>query len=185
LTSQYYRNRYRIDSTRLRNWNYNWNGQYFLTIVTQHRECNLGKIRNEEIILSDFGKIVDKEWLESFEIRKELFLDEYIIMPNHLHAIVILRNSKSKYNKKDINEQLTREAESISSFIGGFKASVTTEIDNYIDNNALKISKYNRHNHFFLPRFYDRIIRNRKSYWAAKKYIRNNPKNWSNDIFNK
>jgi REP element-mobilizing transposase RayT len=71
-------------------WDYSGNGIYFITFVTQHRDYILGNIRDGKMILSDFGKIVDEEWHKSFQIRKELFLDEYIIMPNHLHAIVVL-----------------------------------------------------------------------------------------------
>lgn len=99
-----YRNRYRIYSTRLPNWDYSANALYFLTIVTQGRVCNLGEIiesNNEHHIeLSEFGKIVEQEWVKSFEIRKELILHESIIMPNHIHAIVEI------YNKNQVNKGL-------------------------------------------------------------------------------
>ncbi len=89
-----FKNKYRIESNRMPEWDYSGNGIYFLTIVTQNRVCNLGKIvethGRASIELSDFGKIVDTEFLKSFEIRNELFLDEFIIMPNHLHCIVII-----------------------------------------------------------------------------------------------
>ena len=80
--------RYRTKSNRKPNWDYSGNGIYFLTIVTQNRVCNLGEIHINSngrayMQLSDFGKIVDIEFLKSFEIRDELFLDEYRIMPNH------------------------------------------------------------------------------------------------------
>jgi REP element-mobilizing transposase RayT len=81
-------------------WDYSDNGLYFITIVTQNRECNLGNIVEKNghvcVQLSDFGKIVRDEWLKSFEIRNELFRDEYIIMPNHLHAILVLNNHPNK-----------------------------------------------------------------------------------------
>ena len=89
--SNKYKNKYRIESNRLRGWDYAGNGKYFITIVTNNRINWFGKIEDSNIILSDFGKIVNHEWLKSFEIRNELFLDEYIIMPNHLHAIVTLK----------------------------------------------------------------------------------------------
>ena len=88
-----FQNKYRIPSNRMPQWDYSGNGIYFITIVTQNRECNLGRINNGKMIFSDFGKIVDDEWLKSFEMRDELFLDEYIIMPNHLHAIVLLKKT--------------------------------------------------------------------------------------------
>ncbi len=74
-------------------WDYSGDGIYFITMVTQNRECILGEIVNGHISLSEMGKIVDNEWLKSFDIRDELYLDEYIIMPNHLHAIIILVNN--------------------------------------------------------------------------------------------
>ncbi|MGM0567302.1 MAG: hypothetical protein ACQESX_11130, partial [Bacteroidota bacterium] len=83
-----YQNKYRVASHRMPEWDYSGNGVYFITLVTQNRECNMGVIENNKMNLSGFGKIVEGEWLKSFEIRHELYLDEYIIMPNHLHAIV-------------------------------------------------------------------------------------------------
>lgn len=87
-----FRNKYRISSNRMPRWDYSGNGIYFITLVTQHRECNLGQIINHEMVLSGFGEIVNAEWNKSFEIRTELFCDEYIIMPNHLHGIVVINN---------------------------------------------------------------------------------------------
>lgn len=87
-----FKNKYRIESNRLKGWNYANNGLYFITIVTQNRECNLGHIENNEMIKSKFGEIVNDEWYKSFEMRNELFLHEYVLMPNHIHAIVELIN---------------------------------------------------------------------------------------------
>lgn len=74
-------------------WDDAGNGSYFLTFVTKNRVCNLCGIVNGEVVLSDFGKIVNEEWLKSFEIRKELTCDVYVIMPNHIHAIVDLKKT--------------------------------------------------------------------------------------------
>lgn len=90
-----FQNKYRIQSHRMPRWDYSDNGIYFVTIVTQNRVCNLGNIHNGKMILSDFGEIVNNIWLKSFEIRQELFCDEYIIMPNHLHAIITLYNPEN------------------------------------------------------------------------------------------
>lgn len=196
-----FQNKYRIKSHRKPSWDYNANGLYFITIVTQNRECILGKIVNNETQLSHFGEIVKIEWLKSFEIRNELFLDEYIIMPNHLHAIVIIDNVDSpvdspvdshgraylqsptdNYSNLGIAYRLPK---SISSFIAGFKSAVNSKIDDYIDKHHLDIPKYNRNNHFFQPNYHDRIIRNDAEYRRIKNYIINNPINWSGDKFNK
>ena len=205
-------------------------------MVTQHRECNLDEIVNGRMILSDFGKIVENEWFKSFEIRSELILDEFIIMPNHIHAIVEIKTDEksvdlegksvktvgnpvdthgrayqpeskpnkpeskpnkpeSKPNKPEskpnipeepkkikLNQDLPiRLPKSISSFIAGFKSAVNSKIDDYIDENQLKIPKYNRNNHFFQPNYHDHVIRNHFAYCRIKKYIQKNPENWKSE----
>ena len=204
---QRFKNKYRVESHRMPGWDYSGNGYYFITLVTQNRECNLGEIINEKMILSDFGKIVDTEWEKSFEIRNELFCDEYIIMPNHLHAIVIIKKSKNDDDLNIIhgmnntngshdsnvethgraslqNQPFYRKPKSLSSFIGGFKSIVNTKIDNFIDDNNLDIPKYNRNHHFFQQNYYDHIIRDENEYNRISQYIINNPIKWRNDNLN-
>ena len=176
-------------------WDYSGNGMYFITIVIQNREFILGEIiktdDHSSVKLSDFGKIVDDEWNKSFEIRDELICDEYIIMPNHIHAIVELNSPVEAHGPHvdahgrahllhgDLGEsKLYRLPKSISSFIGGYKSAVNSKIDDYIDENKLDIPKYNRNNHFFQPNYHDRVIRNDNEYQRIKKYIIDNPKNW-------
>ena len=155
-------------------WDYSGNGMYFITLVTQNRECNLGQVvvtqGRVSMQYSDFGKIVRDEWIKSFEMRNELFLDEYIIMPNHLHAIIILNNPNDKRIldsrgihrgiHREINHEnghgfipsgFIRKPRSISSFIAGFKSAINSKIDDFIDEHNLDNPKYNRNNHFFQP----------------------------------
>ena len=193
-------------------WDYSGKGVYFITIVTQNRECVLGEIIDGKMYLSDFGNIVKDELEKSFDIRKELTLDEYVIMPNHIHMIVILKNRlihvgthgraslqdngraflqgtgtgraslrESTINRKSKSPMPQRKPRSISSFVAEFKSGVTNAIDNFIDENNLKIPKYNRDNHFFQPNYNDHIIRDKKEYFKIKNYIFSNPKNWNED----
>ena len=94
-----YYGQYRIESNRMPGWDYSRNGYYFVTPVIKNMRRILGKVKDGEMILSDFGKIVNEEWYNSFEIRKELFLDEFIIMPNHLHAIIIIKHPENAQEK--------------------------------------------------------------------------------------
>ena len=189
-------------------WDYSGNGVYFLTIITQNRVCNLGKIvkthGHASVELSDFGEIVKMEFLKSFKIRDELFLDKYIIMPNHLHTIIVLNKPEigigsdglpgscvethGRASLQSIEpsepQKLIRLPKSISSFMAGFKSAVNTKIDDYIDDHHLDNPKYNRDNHFFQPNYHDHIIRNNTEYERIKNYIINNPANWENDNFN-
>lgn len=89
-----FRDKYRIPSNRLRGWDYASSGHYYITIVTAGRNRLFGQIKNGEMILNDLGQIVYDEFFKSFELREELFLGEFVLMPDHLHAIVILDKSK-------------------------------------------------------------------------------------------
>lgn len=200
-----FRNKYRIESNRMPGWDYSGSGYYFVTIVTQNRVCNLGKIKDSKMILSDFGKIIETEWYKSFKIRNELFLDEFIIMPNHIHAIIVLEKPidemidgtdgthvethgraslQSTTVQPTEQSKFIRKPKSISSFIAGYKSAINSKIDDYIDDNNLDIPKYNRNNHFFQQNYNDHIIRNNTEYHKIKIYIINNPSNWKNDKFN-
>ncbi|NQU31778.1 MAG: transposase [Bacteroidetes bacterium] len=195
-----FKGKYRIESNRLQNWDYSGNGHYFITIVTENRDCIFGEIENNKLIPSDFGIIADIEWLASFDIRKELLLDEYILMPNHLHAIIIIKKPASvvqTYGRPSrrgsdhpdqletgldkSNPKLYRKPKSISSFLAGYKSSVNTKIDDFIDQNKLDLEKYNKYNKLWQSNYHDHIIRNMEEYWRIKKYIQNNPKNWKLD----
>lgn len=85
-----FHNKYRVESHRKPNWDYSAATHYFITFCCQNQKHYLGKIENHKMILSHFGKIIEKDWHESFSLRKELILDEFILMPNHLHAIIII-----------------------------------------------------------------------------------------------
>ncbi|MBK8807490.1 MAG: hypothetical protein IPO21_12950 [Bacteroidales bacterium] len=91
---QKFRNKYRIESHRHLNWNYSTDGYYFITIVTSNRDYVFGTIKSGKMILSDYGIIAQNEWIKSFQMRSELFSDEFIIMPNHIHAIVIIDSNR-------------------------------------------------------------------------------------------
>jgi len=175
-------------------WDYSGHGYYFITLMVKSRECNLGKIvktsDSASVILSDFGKIMDAEWIKSFQIRNELIMDTYIIMPNHLHAIVIIDDlhveahdgtSLPSSISQSKNQQFLRKRKSISSCISSFKSAINSKIDDYIDENNLNIPKYNRKNHFFEPNYYDHITRDEIEYNYITQYIINNPIQWEMD----
>ena len=88
-----FRDRYRIESTRLPGWDYASDGVYFVSICTRDRECFLGAVVDGEMVLSAVGLIVAEEWLKTAQIRKNVSLDEWVVMPNHLHGIIYIHNS--------------------------------------------------------------------------------------------
>jgi len=90
-------------SLRLKGYDYSKKGLYFITIVTQDRARIFGEIKAGEMILNKLGKIAEEEWIKSIEIRNNITLHEYIIMPNHMHGIIQINFKKEnlKENQKE------------------------------------------------------------------------------------
>ena len=194
---QKFRNKYRIPSTRLQKWDYGWNAPYFVTICTANRECWFGEIRNGKMDLSEIGEIMVNEWLKTPVVRPDmnLILDEFVIMPNHVHGIIIIgkngynnQESKCHDNRRDAmhgvstakhkpnpdpnpKNQFGPQMKNLPSIIRGFKSAVTIY--------ARKIDI----DFAWQPRYYEHIIRDEKSYTLIRNYIRENPKNWFDDDF--
>jgi putative transposase len=85
-----FKSKYRIESTRLRHWNYGTPGFYFLTICTRGREHFFGEIQNDEMLLNEIGKIADDCWSQIPNHFKNAELGDFMIMPNHVHGIIIV-----------------------------------------------------------------------------------------------
>ena len=90
--NQLYKNKYRIPSARREAYDYSQNGFYFITICTQNRELFFGNIIDNKMILSEIGKIAEQEWINTDKIRNNVILHEFVIMPNHIHGIIQIKN---------------------------------------------------------------------------------------------
>ena len=167
-----YQNQYRIPSARASWWDYASEAAYFITICTHERECFLGNVINDEMILSEIGTIVYQEWLNTFVIRPDMNIQpgEFVVMPNHFHAIVII--GENEYNHQiEPNNTFSPQLKNLASVVRGFKSAVT---------------HHARSVHFafaWQTRFHDRIIRNQKEYQRIAEYIVNNPSRWTDDQF--
>lgn len=148
-----FRNKYRIASARLQNWDYRWNAPYFITICTQNRENYFGEIVNDKMILSNQGILADVFWYEIKNHSLHVVLDRFTVMPNHIHGILILNgndycndNDDSRGNGGTVETRyaLSRPSQppsqpktigqtrfqnqgknSVSSIIGSYKSAVT------------------------------------------------------------
>ncbi len=168
-------------SIRLKGYDYSRPGMYFVTLCTQNRECLFGEIVNSEMQLNEFGKIVDEEWRRSPEIRNEIELDEYSVMPNHVHGIITIIGSTNvgAFGERPLNVDPNPprlKPKSLGSLITGFESSVTRRINQIRKTPGAKVWQRNYHDH---------IIRNEKELNIIRAYIRNNPKNWHKDAENR
>jgi putative transposase len=152
--SEKYKNKYRVKTVRLQNWDYASNAIYFVTICTKNRVCHFGEIKSGIMQLNELGKLVELEWQKSIELRPDmnLYLDEFVVMPNHFHAIIVIgenqyntdrdatlsvsNGSENNIKAKDTMHCVSKDREKLNSFgsqsknlasiIRGFKSSVTT-----------------------------------------------------------
>lgn len=164
---------------RLKEYDYSREGYYFLTMCAYNRENLFGKVIDGVMILNEFGNILKNELLKTEEIRKEIKIDSYVIMPNHLHLVIQIDIVTDKESiQDDINvgtngrSSKRMQPKSISSFVSGFK-SVCTKLVNAIRNSpGMPVWQQS---------FYEHIIRNEKELNEIRKYIEYNPLNWEKD----
>jgi len=154
---------------RLHGYDYSEYGYYFVTICTKNREKFFGKIQGSETVLNEYGKIVEKQWLWLAQQYRYIQLDKYIIMPNHMHGILIIRRDRSR--PVPTITIVHTKTKSLSQLIGAFKTT------------SSKIIRLNGLTEFFWQRsFYDHIIHDEKSLFNIREYIQNNPLRSKNDL---
>jgi REP element-mobilizing transposase RayT len=187
-----FRNKYRVESSRLTGYDYTRDGAYFITICTKNKIPVFGCIVDGKMILSGSGEIVHKYWLEIPVHFPKIYLDEFVIMPDHIHGIIIINSKTVETPNLGVSiEQrsgITMETpilgvstpepliksrnpnwktNSIGSVINQFKRICTIKTKSI----GLEIN--------WQPRFHDRIICSENELQRKRKYIIENPQNWS------
>ncbi|HRY82900.1 MAG TPA: transposase [Candidatus Moranbacteria bacterium] len=166
-------------NNRLQNYDYSQNGMYFVTICTKNREELFGGIKNGKMILNELGKIVQKCYLEIPKHFDNIYLDQYVIMPNHVHGIIEINFNINVGNAYMRSKNTNRTKMLLSKIVQGFKAAVTRMENGYDKNN--KKERVYAFPTIWQKSFYDHIIRNEISLNKIREYILNNPKNWEQD----
>jgi REP element-mobilizing transposase RayT len=187
---------YRIQSARCPNWDYSSDGAYFITICTDQWECFFGQIEKNRVILTNAGRIAEQFWAELPVHFPFIQLDVFIIMPNHMHGILIIdknfqqpqlsgshlgpgmpigndQHTLSRNKKSELMSQISPKKGSLSSIIRSYKSACTNEINKTDPGLNFK----------WQSRFHDHIIRNKKSHDRIRQYILNNPAKWNDDLF--
>lgn len=192
-----FQNKYRIESIRWQNWDYRNAGAYFITICTKDRLCYFGEIEDGAAQLSDAGQVAEKYWMEIPEHFKNVQLGAFVVMPNHVHGILILSDvvgtlqcnvptttesasatTTVEPNQTETNQfmaDISPKSGSVSTIIRSYKSVCTKHIN--LQKPALNFA--------WQPRFHDRVIRDEMEYQRIAHYIINNPKNWDRDKFHR
>ena len=155
-------------ANRLKNYDYSQNGYYFVTICVKDKQELLGKVENDNVILNDCGKIVETCWLALPSRYNNCFLDTFIVMPNHIHGIIIINNDPIVGTGFKPVPTSTTKIYSLSEIIRGFKTFSSRRIN---ESSPMPSFRWQRS-------FYDRVIRNEDSLKNIREYITNNSLKW-------
>ena len=145
---------YSRKSTRISNFDYSQSYYYFITICTHETQCIFGSPNN----LSQLGQITEKHIQNIPSFYQNVFIDKYVVMPNHVHLILVLNNGEKN--------------PAVPLIIGQFKRGVTKEIHRFDPDRIV-----------WQRSFHDHIIRNQAGYERIWTYIDNNPLKWEEDCF--
>ncbi len=171
-------NKHHRRSIRLSGYDYSKNGAYFISICTYNRLCMFGKIENGGMWLNEAGKVARQCW-ENIPIHfPHVVLDTYVIMPNHIHGILLITNNLNIKNvgPKNLpplphyNQRMCGTSKTIGSVVRGFKIGVTK----WMRQNNVAYQVWQRN-------YYEHVIRNESKLNQIRQYIVDNPTQWEFD----
>jgi putative transposase len=172
-------------SLRLIGYDYSQAGAYFVTICTQGKKCLFGEIIDGEMRLSESGQGARLEWLKTAVLRPDTALDEFSIMPNHIHGIIILRGMGIEgpvcrgtarcAQEPMINNFGQLLNNSIPAIVRAYKSAVTKLVNELRGTSGVPVWQRN---------YYEHIIRNEEDLNNVRQYIEYNPAKWAEDVEN-
>lgn len=169
-------------------WDYGWAAANFVTIFTKDRRHYFGEVNDGKMNLTPVGAIADVLWYEIKNHANHVELDEFVVMPNHIHGILVLKNDSPVVGTGDalslqpgVQTGIQQPGQkrfqnpginTLSSIVGSYKSAVTRHLRRL----GFKFE--------WQSRFHDHIIRDDLSYQRIAWYIKTNPENWKDDKFN-
>lgn len=176
-------NKHHRRSIRLKGYDYSQNGAYFITICTYQKESLFGDVIDKEMILNGYGEVVKNGCESLLDHYPNIILDEYVVMPNHFHGIIIIDNNDvvgagsscpDDNADKDKGERTSPlRKHTLGQIIGYFKYQTTKQINlQFNDDQVITLWQRNYHEH---------VIRDEADLNRIRQYILNNPANWETD----
>ena len=168
-------------SIRLKGYDYTRAGAYFITICVKDKYCLFGKIMNGKMKLNELGQVTETCWIEIPNHFPNTNLDEFVIMPNHVHGIIVLRDTVGERHavhlrygdqSKKIEQFGKPVPSSIPTIIRSFKSAVTRHIN---------ILRQSPGTPVWQRDYYEHIIRNETALNQIRQYIIHNPFRWKTD----
>ena len=165
-------------SIRLKEYDYSQPGYYFLTICIQNRSYLFGNIEHNEMILNPAGCMLQKWWNELRHKFSNVTLDTFVIMPNHIHGIIVITEAQIDFDRRGgpMCPPIQNQAP-LPEIIQWFKTMSTNEyIKNVKEHNWKAFDK-----RIWQRNYYEHIIRNEKALNIIRNYIVMNPMQWEAD----
>jgi len=165
-------------SIRLKGWDYRQPGAYFVTLVTEGRDLLFGDVANGAVALAFPGTIAETLWLCLPQQFAHVRLDEFVVMPNHLHGLIWLTAkdegavAPAAMTPEPAPPQPRLLPGSLGAILGNYKSLVTRRI------NAVRHTPGGL---VWQSNYYEHIIRNGRALEAIREYIHNNPSHWERD----
>jgi REP element-mobilizing transposase RayT len=164
--------KHRRRSIRLKGYDYSQAGAYFVTVCTHNREYLFGNVVNDETVLSRYGKIVENVWYNLTNHYLNIKLDASVVMPNHIHGIIILMEMDNVgAGFKPAPTDLTKYYP-LSEIIRAFKTFSARHVNELRITPGIPVWQRNYHEH---------IVRNENELNRIREYIVNNPLQWQFD----
>lgn len=180
-------------SIRLKGYDYSQAGAYFITVCCQDKELRFGKIENDKMVLNEFGTIAYNEWNQLPERFSNFELDDFQIMPNHMHGIMVLNVGATLAvahdNETDDNNRAAESpAPTIGDIVGAYKSLVANEClkifkSKWAGMNGAGMNPAPTMGKLWQRNYYEHIIKNAQSYQTISNYIITNPSKWKDDKF--
>ncbi|MGA9398353.1 MAG: transposase [Anaerolineaceae bacterium] len=177
---------YHRRSIRLPDWDYR-QGAYSVTIVTKDRENLFGEIAGDMVNLSKVGKIIRNEWLRLEKRFFHIHLDKYIVMPNHVHGIIVFRGRGMAESIENIDKSVERHAPAKGIFGKPVPGNLATIIRSFKSSTTLRVNLMNGTPGMpvWQRNYYEHIIREERDWQAISDYIDSNPEKWAEDRENR
>ena len=164
-------------SIRLNEFDYTSSGAYFLTICTYGKICLFGDVVDCKMCLNEYGMAVRDEWLKTAILRPHIELDEFIVMPNHIHGIIFIEasNTRGTACRAPAERFGNPTAHSIPTIVRSFKSAATKNIN--IRRRTPGVALWQRN-------YFERVIRNEEELASIREYVAFNASKWFDDAEN-
>ncbi len=175
ISTHKFKGKYRIASGRLKAWDYGRPGYYFVTICTLNRVQWFGEVSGDHIILSTVGEIAANELNKTANMRINVGIDTWVVMPNHVHAIIVIGEipgASVETPRRDVSTKIKWRPGVLGAIVNQFKSMCTKRI------RATGCADF-----AWQTRFYDHIIQNEKELENIRAYILGNPLKWADDEY--